>query len=150
MLPVSYKQRIASVPHVKAISNWQWFGGVYKDARDQRNFFARFVCDPAEILKMAPDMSMPEEQKQAFIHQRTGAIASSSLAEKHGWKLGERITLTGDIFPVTLELKLVGIYKDPEKAAGLPLLMGISAGGPDMPLPAADLVGSFRIIVDAP
>ncbi len=29
--------------------------------------------------------------------------------DKLGWKLGERITIVGDIFPVNLEMKLVGI-----------------------------------------
>ena len=148
--PVSYKQRVASVPHVKAVSNWQWFGGVYGDAREQRNFFARFVCDPADLLKTAPDYSMPEAQKQAFIKERTGAIASSSLARKHGWKLGERITLVGDIFPVTVELKLVGIFDDPEDAESL-LFSWEYLQEALLDYPAyRDRVGALRIIVDAP
>ena len=44
---------------------------------------------------------------------QTGAIASQSLAKELGWKLGDRITLIGDIFPVTLELTLVGIFTEP-------------------------------------
>lgn len=151
VLPVSYRQRIASVPHVEAVSYWQWFGGTYKDARDSRNFFARFVCDPAEILKTAPEISLPEDQKQAFIHQRTAAIASSALVSKHGWKLGERITIVGDIFPVTLELKLVGIYDDPEDAQVMLfsweyLQQALFENAPGY----RDLVGSFRLLVDSP
>lgn len=151
ILPVSYKQRIASIPHVVGVSNWQWFGGTYKDARDPRNFFARFVVDPVDVLKTSPDISMPEEQKQAFIRQRTGAIASTALVEKHGWKLGERITLVGDIFPVTLELRLVGIFEDPEDGQVMLfsweyLQQALLADAPDY----RDAVGSFRLLVDAP
>lgn len=149
-LPASYKQRVANVPHVKATSNWQWFGGTYGDAREQRNFFARFACDPVDIIKTAPDISMPEEQKQAFIRQRTGAIASAPLVRKHGWKLGERINLVGDIFPVTLELTLVGIYEDKENAEAL-LFSWEYLQETLLDLPAyRDSVGSLRILVDAP
>src|SRR5690349_21415951 len=42
-LPSSYEERIRRVPGVRDVTIWQWFGGAYKDARDQRNFFARFA-----------------------------------------------------------------------------------------------------------
>jgi hypothetical protein len=31
-MPSSYEAKIAKVPGVKAVTMWQWFGGVYKDA----------------------------------------------------------------------------------------------------------------------
>jgi len=43
-------------------------------------------------------------------------VASRDLADKFGWKLGERIHLIGDIFPINLDLTLVGIFDDIEKA----------------------------------
>src|SRR5688572_33451234 len=39
-MPISYMQKVSQVPGVKALMSQQWFGGVYKDARDTRNFFA--------------------------------------------------------------------------------------------------------------
>lgn len=150
-MPTSYRQRIATVPHVAAISNWQWFGGTYKDARDPRNFFGRFVVDPADVFKVRPEMlSMPEEQRNAFIRQRTGAIASSSLVRKHHWKLGERITLVGDIFPVTLEFKLVGVWDEPNDDETFLFQWDcLEEALHDNP-GYRDLVGAFLIIVDAP
>jgi putative ABC transport system permease protein len=59
-------------------------------------------------------MQMPEDQRKAFIEDRTGCVISRDLAEKLHFKLGDRITLVGDIYPVNLELKVVGIFDDPD------------------------------------
>ena len=56
---------------------------------------------------------MPDDQKLAFQRERTACIVSRSLADKLNFKLGDRVTLVGDIFPVTLELKVAGIFDDP-------------------------------------
>jgi putative ABC transport system permease protein len=57
---------------------------------------------------------MPDDQKQAFLQDKTGCLISRDLVNKLGFKLGDRITLIGDIWPVNLELKVVGIYDDPD------------------------------------
>jgi len=46
----------------------------------------------------------------AFQNEKSGCVIGRGLAESYGFKLGDRITLKGDIFPVIAELKLVGIY----------------------------------------
>jgi putative ABC transport system permease protein len=112
-LPLAYEAKIRQVPGVRAVSVRQWFGGTYRDARDPKNFFARFGVRPKDLFIAYPEYVIPEEQKQAFERERTGCIASKSLAEKFGWRPDERITLVGDIFPTTLELKLVGVFEDP-------------------------------------
>jgi putative ABC transport system permease protein len=112
--PAAHLARIRNVPGVKEAMIYQWFGGTYKDARDQRNFFARFAGDPAVLFRIRPDYRIPEDQKQAFLRTRTGAVCTKKLAGKFGWQPGEKITLVGDIFPITLELTLVGIYDSPD------------------------------------
>jgi putative ABC transport system permease protein len=114
-LPLAYEAKIRQVPGVKAVSIRQWFGGTYRDARDTRNFFPRFGVRPADLFKAYPEYEIPAEQKQAFERERTGCVASKALANKFGWQPGERITLVGDIFPTTLELKLVGLFEEPNK-----------------------------------
>ena len=113
-LPASYEAKIRALPGVKDVTSWSWFGGTYKDARDPNNFFARFAVEPDRYFNVRPDLVLPEEQKQAFLKQRSGGLATNKLASKLGWKLGDRVTLVGDIFPVTLEFTLVGLYDDPE------------------------------------
>jgi putative ABC transport system permease protein len=118
-LPLSYRDRIVQVPGVREAMVWQWFGGTYKDAREQKNFFARFTVEPERVFRVRPEMKMPEDQKLAFQHLRTAAIASSDLAERMGWKTGEKIFLTGDIFRVNPELTLVGIFDDPNTSESI-------------------------------
>jgi putative ABC transport system permease protein len=65
-------------------------------------------------MTIRTQMEMPEDQRRAFINDRTGCVISRDLAEKLHFKLGDRITLIGDIYPVTLQLKVVGIYDDPD------------------------------------
>ena len=115
-LPASYEAKIRSIPGVRDLTVWTWFGGVYKDSRDPNNFFARFAVEPDHYFGVRPDLKISDEARQLFIRERTGAITTQKLATKLGWKVGDRITLVGDIFPVTLELKLVGLYEDPEGA----------------------------------
>jgi len=113
-LPASYEAKIRAIPGVKDVTIWSWFGGTYKDARDPKNFFARFAVEPDHYLGVRPDLKIDDATRQAFLKERTGAITTAKLADKLGWKVGDRITLTGDIFPVKLELKLVGVIDDPE------------------------------------
>jgi len=113
-IPASYEDKIRAVRGVKEISPWNWFGGTYKDSRDFKNFFARMGVKPKAFMTIRTQMEMPEDQRRAFIEDRTGCVISSDLAKKLNFKLGDRITLIGDIYPVTLELKVVGIYDDPD------------------------------------
>jgi len=113
-LPIAYVKQIRQTPGVTSATAWQWFGGAYRDAQDPRNFFARFAVDPSETFRVWPDYEIPEDQRLAFERQRTACVASRTLADKFGWKPGERISLVGDSFPVSLDLTLVGIFAGAE------------------------------------
>lgn len=108
-LPAYYRQKIRTIPGVVHIVPMTWFGGKYKDDKPE-NFFAQFATDPAEYMAVAADKQMPADQLAAWQHDRAGAICDRELAAKHGWKIGDRITLQGNIFPTNLDLTLRGIY----------------------------------------
>ena len=116
VLPAAYEDKIRKLPGVKEVTSWTWYGGTYKDSRDPKNFFPRFAVEPDKYFAVRPDIQMSEESRQAFLKQRSGAIATNKLAMKLGWNVGDRVSLIGDIYPVTLELTLVGFYDDPEGA----------------------------------
>jgi putative ABC transport system permease protein len=118
-IPFAYEQKIRNVPGVKQVSVWNWFGGTYKDNRNSKNFFGRFGVEPAPFLTIRTQLEMPDDERKAFIGDKTSCVISKDLAEKLNLKLGDRITLIGDIYPVTLDLKLVGIYDDPDASASL-------------------------------
>ena len=115
----AYEAKIRQVPGVKEISPFNWYGGTYKDNRDQQNFFARFGVEPKALLDIRTQLEMPADQKHAFISQRTGCVVSKDLADKLKFKLGDRIVLQGDIYPGTLDLKVVGIFEDPDAVQSL-------------------------------
>ena len=113
-LPSYYREKIRAVPGVVAIVPNSWFQGVYKDQKPE-NFFPRFGTDPDEFFTVFRDMKIPDDQIKAWQRDRQGAVVSESLATKYGWKIGDKITIVGDIYPVTLELYIRGIYHaDPD------------------------------------
>ena len=108
-LPGFYREKIRAIPGVLAVVPVSWFGGIYKDQKPE-NFFARFGTDPEEFFKVFRDMQMPEEQIKAWQRDRQGVIVDDTLAAKYGWKLGDRLYIQGDIYPVNLELYVRGIF----------------------------------------
>jgi putative ABC transport system permease protein len=117
ILPQSYQARIARVPGVAAVAHASWFGGIYQDPK---NFFAQMPVVPEELLDLFPEYLLPEEQQRAWLATRTGAIVGRKLAEKYGWKLGDRIPIQATIWrkadgSQSWEFDLVGIFEGREK-----------------------------------
>ncbi len=150
VMPESYVEKIRAIPGVRDAMIWQWFGGTYKDARDQRNFFARFAIEPDRFFRIRPEIEMPEARKQAFEHLRTGCIVNEGLAKKFGWKLGDKITLVGDIFPVTLELTLVGTYTDPDNIEALFFDQGYLRESLAVSSGMRDVASAFQVQANSP
>ncbi len=106
-LPVSYRAKIAQVEGVEAVVGTMWFGGVYIDPK---NFFPQFAVDTDQFFAVNSDMELPEEQKQAFLADRTGALVGDNLAERFGWKVNDKVRLTGALFEFDPEFTVRAIY----------------------------------------
>ena len=115
-LPESYGEKIKRVPHVKYVSELTWFGGYYIE---EKNFFANFATDPQTIFNIYSEITVSPEYKEAFRKERTGAIVGVKLMQRFGWKIGDKVTLTGQIYPVDLEFKIVGDYTGPDETGFL-------------------------------
>jgi putative ABC transport system permease protein len=116
-LPAYYRDKIRAVPGVTAVAPLTWFEGRYIDNRPE-HFFARLATDPDEYLKVASDKIVPPEQLKAWQQDRAGALVDVTLAQKYGWKLGDRIHIQGTIFPADLDLTIRAIYhRDPPQNA---------------------------------
>jgi putative ABC transport system permease protein len=112
-LPAFYRDKIRSVQGVTAVAPMTWFAGRYIDDRPE-HFFATLATDPDEYLKVASDKIVPPDQLKAWQQDRAGALVDVTLANKYGWKIGDRITLRGTIFEVNPELTIRAIYhRDP-------------------------------------
>lgn len=109
-MPISYLDNLKKVPNVTRAMPLQWFGGYY---REPKNFFANFATDPDEMWKMFPELEVTEEATLRFASERTAAIAGEGLQRRFGWKIGDKVTLMGTIFPIDMEFDIVGFYKHP-------------------------------------
>lgn len=116
-LPESYKARIAQIPGVAAVTHCSWFGGVYQETR---NFFAQIAVEPKDFLDMYPEYLLAGPAKDAWLKTRTAAIAGRKLADRFGWKVGDRIPIQATIWvkengDKAWEFDLVGIYEGAKK-----------------------------------
>jgi putative ABC transport system permease protein len=112
-LPASHYQRIKAVPGVEEVSAWSWFQGLYKEPKD---FFARFAVDADVIFNIRQDWIMPPDELAAFKRGRTACVIGRKIARQFDIKLGDRVVIVGDIYPVTLELTVAGIFDHPANA----------------------------------
>jgi putative ABC transport system permease protein len=111
-IPLSYRDKILRIPGVKYVTHNNWFVGVYQD---EKFSFPQFAIDPEYHRQVFPEFLVPEDQWQAFLKDRQGAIAGAKTAERFHWKIGDRIPLTAAIYGTgedssVWEMNLVGIY----------------------------------------
>lgn len=115
-LPVAYRDQIAGIPGVTRVTYANWFQGIYKD-QSFENFFPRLAVDPETIFEVYREYIVPPEQLAAFKKQRNSCVIGRKLAEQHGFKIGDVIPITGDIFPGRWEFTVAGVYTGKDKTA---------------------------------
>ncbi len=110
-LPLSYENRIQSVPGVKRVARTSWFGGslpAKKEGKadegdssttDWSNFFQNMAVDAEPFFAMYPEYQVPPDQFQAFLQDLRGCVIGRKLAEKFGWKVGDTFFLESFIPP---------------------------------------------------
>ena len=111
-LPESYRQRLQTVPGVKYLVGLTWFGGQYID---ERNFFANFATDTENFEKVFDEYIIPPDQLAAWKSERTAALVGRKLMEKFNWRVGQRVTLKGTIYPINPEFTIRGVYTTPDQ-----------------------------------
>jgi putative ABC transport system permease protein len=109
-LPISYLPRIERVPGVVGVAYANWFGAKYQN---ESNAFAVFAVDPQRYLDMYPEFTVAPAHREAFARTRTGAIAGQRLVDRYGWKVGQKLPISSEIYPradgdLNWEFDLVG------------------------------------------
>jgi len=117
-LPMRHVPQIEAVPGVASVSHSQFFGGIYQD--NPQNFFPQFAVNPERWVRTFPECVLPPDQEQAWRTTRTGAIIGPQLAQRFGWKVGDKIPLKSQIWPQqdgsrAWTFDLVGIFGDKVK-----------------------------------
>jgi putative ABC transport system permease protein len=122
-LPLGHLSRLEAVPGVTHVSYRIGFGGTYQQLTQ---FVPGFATDVRGFFAMFEEIDVPKAQIEALANTRTGAIVGKVLADRYGWKVGDRITIRGPTpkrdgsrdWP----LDIVGIYTQtlqPESAIAL-------------------------------
>jgi putative ABC transport system permease protein len=110
-LPLGIVPKVEAIPGVARVAYSQWFGGVWQE---NTQVFT-FAVDPQRYHDVYPEWVMPEEQWKAFANTRSSMIAGKIVADKYGWKVGQKVPLSSNIFPMKNGSKswafdLVGVY----------------------------------------
>ena len=111
-LPLAYGSRIKAIPGVKDVANMTWFGGALPAKKegqaeaageaeattDWSNFFPNMAVDE-NYFAMYPEFMIPPDQWQAYLQDMQGCVIGRKLADKFGWKIGDRFFLESFIPP---------------------------------------------------
>ncbi|MDE2460622.1 MAG: FtsX-like permease family protein [Gammaproteobacteria bacterium] len=110
-MPVSYYDKIITVPGVTAVMYLGELRGYFKDPQNSvRVLFA----NSHSVTRVFPEFTIEPAQLQAWLGDRQGAIAGPVLARRMGWKVGETIPVQSQVAQkdggTTWYFHLDGIY----------------------------------------
>jgi putative ABC transport system permease protein len=126
-LPISYYNRVAAIDGVAGVTHLNWFGGYYQEPR---NFLIALAVEPESYMKLRDsDFVFSEEARSAFIRERTGVLIGERMLEKWGWKVGDHIPISSNIYSRkngshTWDFTIVGSFasRTPQSDTNLMLL----------------------------
>lgn len=126
-LPISYIDRIRKVDGVKDVTWADWIGAYW---RDEREVFVAFAVDPESYLRVYPELRVSEEDRERWLRDRQGVLVGRKLAQRYGWKVGDRIPIKSQIWirrdtgEKTWEVNVAGIFDadDPRIDTGYMLM----------------------------
>ncbi len=111
-LPLAYRDQIEKIPGVDVVTYANWFQGVYID---KNQFFARLAVDAETIFQVYPEFLISDEEYQTFLKERNSCIIGQATANQYNLKVGDLMTIEGDIYPGDWQFVIRGIYKPRDK-----------------------------------
>ena len=108
-LPKRYVDQIRQVPGVVSATWANWFGA--KNPNAEQEFFATMAVDVPSFIDVYKEIELEPQEIEAWKQNRRGAVIGDVLAKKFNWKVGDKVTLMGTIYPGDWEFEISGIYK---------------------------------------
>lgn len=105
-MPYSFTRKVRQVEGVVGAVGMVWFGGAYEE--EGRVTFPNFAVEAEHLAAVYPDYKIEPQQLVDFQRYRDGAIVGRQTLKKYGWRIGQRITLRSNVWPVSLDLRIVG------------------------------------------
>jgi putative ABC transport system permease protein len=111
-LPLAYKEKIEKIDGVEEVTFANWFAGVYID---KNQFFARLAVDADNYFDVYPEFVLSKSQLDAFKKDRNACVIGADIARQYKLKIGDPMTIDGDIFPGRWDFVIRGIYQPRDK-----------------------------------
>jgi putative ABC transport system permease protein len=105
-LPYSYLQKVRGLPGVVAATSWSWFGGAFEEEKGVT--FPNFAVDAETVGVVYEDLGIDPQALEEFRRRRDAMLVGRQTLRKYGWKIGDRVTLKSTVYPVDLDLRIVG------------------------------------------
>ena len=105
-MPYSFTRKVRQLDGVAAAISQSWFGGAFEE--EGRVSFPNFAVEAEHVGSVYPDYNVPQQQLEDFKRYRDGMIVGQATMKKYGWKIGDRVTLRSTVYPLNLDLRVVG------------------------------------------
>jgi putative ABC transport system permease protein len=87
-IPVALMDRMQTVQGVRTIAHISFFGGYFQDAK---NALPAFATNVDKLAVVYPELNFTPAQIEAMKTTRPGALIGRPLANKYGWKIGDKV-----------------------------------------------------------
>jgi putative ABC transport system permease protein len=120
-LPVSYADRLRSIPGVKTVLPADGILTSYQNPKQV--VYVLGIVPTDDYLTLLPDILQVEPRAlQALRDTRNGALITEDIGKKYGWHVGDRIPLTSSVLKSdgsgTWDFQIVGMMADHETGEG--------------------------------
>ena len=109
-LPITlenFLQRDEVRRHASYVAKFNWIGAYYQE---KTNFFPNMAVDHQFMREMWDEYVIPDKDYRALCETKNGCLVGRDLAKNYGWKVGDAITLIGQIYPFDPQLRIVGLF----------------------------------------
>jgi putative ABC transport system permease protein len=107
-LPRHYVDTVRELPGVERVGWLNWFGG--KEPNHPSQSMSTYACDPPSFLAIYDGISVAAADRDRWLGNRTGVLVGEALASRMGWKVGDRVVLSGTVYPGDWEFTIDAIY----------------------------------------
>jgi putative ABC transport system permease protein len=89
-MPIGLMEQIKTVKGVRAIAHISFFGGYFRDAK---NPIPAFATNVESLAAVYPELNITQSMVDSMRAMRAGAVIGRPLAQRYGWKVGDKVPL---------------------------------------------------------
>ena len=104
-VPARDCRTVEKIPGVVACTPMVVLRATYQNASE---IVQAFALDADKVALTYPDYNLSATVLEQFSNHRTAAVAGRLLMRKHGWKVGDAVTLRGDSNRLDIKFTMVG------------------------------------------